>query len=86
MAKAPKPGKGYLNTNKGKQGMQPDFKGHILLARSYQEGETFHFGAWHNDYNGFNLTESKPMDNQPKQEYPRPVSKYNDDDPNSVPF
>ena len=36
MAKAPgKPGKGYLNVNKNKQGMQPDFKGSITLARSY---------------------------------------------------
>ena len=84
MAKAPKPGKGYLNVNKGKQGMQPDFKGHILLARSYNEGDTLNFGAWNNDFGGFNLTESKPREDAPQ--YPRPVSKYNDDDPNSVPF
>jgi hypothetical protein len=83
MAKAPNPGKGYMNVNKTKQGMQPDFKGHILLSRSYKEGDTLNFGAWNNNFGGFNLTESKPMD---KQEYPRPVSKYNDDDPNSVPF
>jgi hypothetical protein len=84
MAKAPVPGKGYLNANQNKQGKQPDYKGHITLSRSYNEGDKFEFGAWSNDYGGFSLLESKPRDNAPQ--YPRPVSKYNDDDPNSVPF
>lgn len=79
MAKAPKPGKGYLNVNKEKQGQQPDFKGHILLARSYNEGDTFKFGAWNNDFGGFNLTESKPMDGAPQ--YPRPVKRDGEDIP-----
>jgi hypothetical protein len=79
MAKEPVPGKGYLNINKTKQGQQPDFKGHILLSRSYKEGDTFYFGAWNNNFGGFNLTESKPVN---KQEYPRPVIR----DDNEVPF
>ena len=80
MAKAQgKPGKGYLNVNKQKQGMQPDFKGHILLARSYNEGDTLNFGAWHNQYDGFNLTESKPPEGAPQ--YPRPVVRDGEDVP-----
>lgn len=81
MAKAPgKPGKGYLNVNKNKQGMQPDFKGYITLARSYNEGDVINFGAWNNDFGGFNLTESKPQGGD--KQYPKPVV----EDDNSVPF
>lgn len=82
MAKAPgKPGKGYLNVNKNKQGMQPDFKGYITLARSYNEGDVINFGAWNNDFGGFNLTESKPQGGD--KQYPKPVV---EDDPHGVPF
>lgn len=81
MAKAPgKPGKGYLNVNKNKQGMQPDFKGYITLARSYNEGDVINFGAWNNDFGGFNLTESKAQGGD--KQYPKPVV----EDDNSVPF
>lgn len=78
MAKAP--GKGRLNQNENKQGQQPDYKGYVIADREYKEGDYINLGAWKNDYNGFNLGISKPMDKN-KQEYPRPV--HNDD---GVPF
>lgn len=73
MAKAP--GKGNIKPNEGKQGMQPDYKGFIMLDRDYKEGEYLNFGVWKNDYNGFNLRVNKPMADKNQQEYPRPVHK-----------
>jgi hypothetical protein len=70
MAKTP--GKGKINPNENKQGKQPDYKGHIVADRDYKEGDYINFGVWANDYNGFNILVSKPMDKN-QQQYPKPV-------------
>ena len=85
---AKKPGFGSLRINDKKQiPTHPDYTGSIVLAEDAKAGDEIKLGAWKNDYNGINLKQNtwKP-DGQAKPAYPRPVSKYNDDDPNSVPF
>lgn len=73
MAKAP--GKGNIKPNEGKQGMQPDYKGYIMLDRDYKAGDYLNFGVWKNDYNGFNIKVSQPKPDATEKQYPRPVHK-----------
>ena len=70
MAKGP--GKGSIKPNETKAGQQPDYKAFIILDRDYKAGEYLNFGVWKNDYNGFNILVSKPMDKN-QQQYPKPV-------------
>jgi len=70
MAKTP--GKGKINLNETKTGQQPDYKGHLVADRDYKAGDYINFGVWKNDYNGFNVLVSKPMDKN-QQQYPKPV-------------
>jgi len=81
---AKKPGFGSLRINDKKQiPTHPDYTGFVILAEDAKAGDEIKLGAWKNDYNGINLKQNtwKP-DGQPKQEYPRPISR----DDNEVPF
>jgi hypothetical protein len=81
---AKKPGYGSLRVNDKKQmPSHPDYNGFVILAEDAKAGDEIKLGAWKNDYNGINLKQNtwKP-DGQAKQEYPRPVTR----DDNEVPF
>jgi hypothetical protein len=81
---AKKPGYGSLRVNEKKLApSHPDFTGGVILLEDVKAGEEVKLSAWHNDYKGINLKHNtwKP-DGQAKQEYPRPVSR----DDNEVPF
>jgi hypothetical protein len=44
----------------------------VIADRDYKAGDYINFGVWKNDYNGFNLKISAPMDKN-QQQYPKPV-------------